>query len=155
MSRYFQPLPFSTAYDFEAAKPVTLNGVALLPGDPIDKVGLGDRRLRQLYEARIIRPVAPAELPASQSGLVNAPAQPQEPAQAAQEPQGDETPADGTEAAQEASTPDEAASEGDAPAASGNQIVHRGFGRYFIVDADGNDVSGPWSKAEAPLHLEG
>lgn len=144
MSRFYQPLPFSPAYDFMAAKPVTLNGHVLNPGDPVPKDGLNPRRLRQLYEARIITPVAPEQLTASQTGIVNAPAV------AAQEPAGEP---EGDDAADTQTDEAESNVEAAAPATGGTQIVHRGFGRYYLVDADGNDVSGPWSKADAAVQL--
>ena len=138
MSRFYQPLPFSTAYDFVAAKPVTLNGAVLNPGDPVDKEGLSPRRLRQLYEARIISPKAPDVIPAS---AVQPP--PQEPAQEPQEP------------AQEPDSPDAGSEPGAIPVAvqEGASIEHRGFGRYFAVNPDGTEV-GPMSKAEAQKLIE-
>lgn len=145
MSRFYQPLPFSTAYDFVAAKPVTLNGAVLNPGDPVDKDGLSPRRLRQLYEARIISPVAPAELPATPAPQEPAQEPAQEPVAAAQapaEPEGEATPDDGEQAPQEAAT-----------TAGGARVEHRGFGRYFVIAADGSET-GPMSKAEAQAALE-
>lgn len=144
MSRFYQPLPFSVAYDFVAAKPVTLNGQALNPGDPVDKVGLNPRRLRQLYEARIISPVAPPELtpallrPSPKQAPEPAPTAP-EPTQALDEDEPDPEP-----------QPDESvAAEALTGAPDGKRVEHRGFGRYFVLDADGNDLAGPLSKAAA------
>lgn len=142
MSRFIQPLPFSPHYDFAAARVVTINGVNHVPGDPVDKTGLDVRRLRQMYENRIITPIAPASL----AGLVTEPAP--APAQAAQEP------AIEPEATDTADEPAEAASEAVEPAAPGKTIEHRGFGRYFVLDADGTEIAGPLSKAAAKAALE-
>lgn len=157
MSRFYQPLPFSAAYAFVASKPVTLNGQVLVPGDPIDKAGLNPRRLRQLYEARIISPVAAPEQPQAEQPAAEAPAAAPEAAQAPEQHEVGLPPEESADDPHEPSEAELMAAEGEAPevSASGNRIEHRGFGRYYVVDAEGNDVSGPWSKAEAPKHLEG
>lgn len=140
MSRFIQPLPFSPHYDFVAARVVTINGQNLVPGDPVDTSDLSVRRLRQMYENRMITPVAPASL----AGIASA----QEPAQAAQEPDGE------PEATDTQDEPVEATDEAPLPAVGGKTVEHRGFGRYYVLDADGTEIAGPLSKAAANAMLE-
>lgn len=54
--------PFSPAFAYVASRPLTIDGVDYLPGDPIPEGVLQMRRLRQLYEQRKISPHAPAFL---------------------------------------------------------------------------------------------
>jgi len=54
--------PFSPAFAYVASRPLTIDGVDYLPGDPIPEGVLKMRRLRQLYEQRKISPHAPAFL---------------------------------------------------------------------------------------------
>lgn len=148
MSRFIQPLPFSPHYDFVAARVVTINGQNLVPGDPVNKADLGERRLRQMYESRIITPVAPTELPVApkKQGKKKAAEAQQEPVEADAEPEAIDTPEVSAEATSDAPAP--------AVAAAGNTIDHRGFGRYFVLDAAGNEIAGPLSKAAATALLE-
>lgn len=149
MSRFIQPLPFSPLYDFVAARVVTINGQNLNPGDPVDKEGLGERRLRQMYESRIITPVAPEVIPVptNKKGSKKKPvAELQEPApKADSQPEAIDTQTDAEEAASE---PVEAVV-AEPAATSGLRAEHRGFGRYFVLDAEGVEVAGPLTKVEA------
>jgi hypothetical protein len=131
MSRFAHPLPFSPDYEFQASKPVTLNGRAYTPGDRIEKDALGARRLRQLYEARIITPLAPAA-----AALLR----PQPASSDAQDLAPQEQPQEALEAV---------------VGAAGKQAVHKGFGRWFVVDADGNELAGPMTKDEALAQAAG
>lgn len=135
MSRFAHPLPFSPDYDFQAVKPVTLNGQAYTPGDRIEKGDLGARRLRQLYEARIISPLAPTD-----AALLKAAPAPQEAPRAPSEPEAEETPEEATSGPVES---------------SGKQALHKGFGRWYVVDADGNELAGPMTKDEALAQAAG
>lgn len=144
MSRFIQPLPFSPLYDFVAARVVTINGQNLIPGDPVDKEGLGERRLRQMYESRIITPVAPAVIPETNKKAPKKKLAAQ-PVAADSEPEATDTPAEDETTASEAPAPAVA----EPVAASGLHSEHRGFGRYFVLNADGVEVAGPLTKAEA------
>lgn len=139
MSRFAHPLPFSPSYDFQATKPVTLNGRAYVPGDRIEKDGLGARRLRQLYESRIISPIAP---PAA--ALLAAPERAEEVVVPVATVETAEAPQEASEAPQEGIV-----------SADGLQAVHRGFGRWYVVDAAGQDVAGPLTKEEALARAAG
>jgi len=54
--------PFSPAFAYVASRPLTIDGVDYLPGDPIPEGVLQMKRLRQLYEQRKISAHAPAFL---------------------------------------------------------------------------------------------
>ncbi len=130
MTRYHL-LPFSPLYDFQACKPVTINGTAYQPGDRMDSAArdaLGARRLRQMYEARIITPLPPDAVPAVlQAGEMV------ERAEIA--------PADGEMA------------EADAvPAGRATEIEHRGFGKWYATMNDGT-VQGPMTREAAEALL--
>lgn len=62
MSRHYHQLPFSPAAEFVVERPMTIYGQALDRGDRLPKEKLGERRLRQLYEQRMIAP-SPFEAP--------------------------------------------------------------------------------------------
>jgi len=151
MSRFIQPLPFSPLYDFVAARVVTINGQNLNPGDPVDKEGLGERRLRQMYESRIITPVAPEVIaePTPKKASKKKPAA--EPVEAALEPEATDTAPEDESATSEAPVP----AVGEPVSASGLYSEHRGFGRYFVLNADGVEVAGPLTKAEAKTMVGG
>jgi hypothetical protein len=61
---------FNRDFEFSCGKPMLVNGVKVLPGQPIDKSKFTTRRLRQLYEWRYIRRVEPILV---QGGYVPAP----------------------------------------------------------------------------------
>jgi hypothetical protein len=136
MARFSHPLPFSPLYDFMACKPVTINGAAYQPGDRMSteaRDGLGERRLRQMYESRLITPIPPEPVPA----LLQAAAEP------ASEPLPDYAWSDAGGGGGDGGF-DPMATEA-APAVT---AVHKGFGRWFIVRPDGTE-EGPMTKAEA------
>lgn len=148
MSRFIHPLPFSPLYEFQVCRVVTINGVEYKPGDRMDteaRDALGERRLRQLYERRTITPIAPAALPALvQAGPVDG-VEAQMDGEPGQGEQVDGATADGEQL-------DPVAEQGgDAPAehpASGLTAVHKGFGRWYVVAADGTE-DGPMTKEQA------
>jgi hypothetical protein len=129
MSRFNHPLPFSPLYDFQVLRVVTINGRQYKPGDRLDKANLAERRLRQMYENRVVSPIPPEVVPA----LLQAPRRAAEPV--ADEPAGQEIDPDNGEDVQSA-------------ADTGKTAVHRGFGRWYVVHADGTE-DGPMTKAEA------
>lgn len=128
MQNRYNRLPFSPSYEFRATRAFVMQGIEYTMGMPIDKAGIETRRLRQMYDSRMIDPIMD-EAPAAQA-----------PAKA---------PAKKAEKKAEKAEP--AKVEAPAPEAnkSAKRIDYRGFGRYFVVDAEGNDISGPHSKDEA------
>lgn len=126
MQSRYNRLPFSPSYEFRATRAFVMQGVEYLMGTPIDKAGIEVRRLRQMYDSRMIEPVLDAE-PAQ------APKAPAKKAVARPEK---------ADAAKVEQPPAEATT-------SALRIDYRGFGRYFVIDAEGKEVSGPHSKDEA------
>lgn len=53
MARFYRE-PFNRHRDFVLSRPLTIQGASLGIGDPVDKSKLTDRRLRQLYDTRMI-----------------------------------------------------------------------------------------------------
>ena len=167
MARRF-PLPFSPLYDFVATRSFTLNGVELKAGDPIDKSGLSNRRLEQLYTQRQIKPVPPDQVPADDAPVLDAPAAAENPAAGEGEappapdaqPPADTTTSEAPPAPAAADQPPAGPVEQSTPPAppAGNPVAltgtpvsmrHAGFGRYFLTDAEGKDVSGQLTKVQA------
>ena len=126
MSRHTPPLPFSPYYDFRVVKPMTIGGKALVMGDPFPTEGLPPRRLRQMFEARMISPLPPEVLPITPANGA---------AGAAQAGQG----AGGTE------PPPDTATRPTGPLTA----KHRGFGKWYVMDAADDEVSGPHTREEA------
>lgn len=118
MSKHYQ-MAFSPHYNFFCVKPFVMGGKTYERGDPVDTAGIETRRLRQMYEARMVDGVAPAVQPKGQPG----------PVMPASEPKA-------------ATASPQAQSEGLA-------VVHKGFGRYYVVDAAGKEIAGPVQKEEA------
>lgn len=58
-----QRAPFSPGAEFTCLRPFVMSGVSYSMGDTLDKAGIEHRRLRQMFEARMIE-VAPADAPA-------------------------------------------------------------------------------------------
>lgn len=121
-----QRLPFHPGYAYRATKPFVMAGVQYSPGMLVDKRGVEDRRLRQMYDAFMVEPCGdPPAVGATRP--VRAP----EAAPATQVP----------------------ATPVAAPQAPGKATVeHRGFGRWYVV-RDGDVMSGPHTKAEAEAAL--
>lgn len=101
--------PFSPDAQFVCLKPFVMGGVAYVAGSVVDTAEVELRRLRQMYEARIIDPAPRAQ----KAALLKPPVRQQE------------------------------------ALAPSRRIEHRGFGRWYVLDESGNEVSGPLSKEEA------
>jgi hypothetical protein len=123
MSRHSPPLPFSPYYDFRVVKPMTVAGQALKLGDPLPKDGLSPRRLRQLFEARMISPLPPEILPGN--GAADA--------------------GHGDNGAWGSNPPADTATPPSGPL----RAQHKGFGKWFVINAAGQEVSGPHTREEA------
>lgn len=154
MSRYADKLPFSPHYDFQARKVMTLNGRAYVPGETIDKEGLGDRRLRQLYDFRMITPTAPEQLPPVITTTASVPtgetfAETDSDNDDALQADGADFETDGSTIEGDQDGQDNAQDNADQDtAAELPRIEHRGFGRWFLMLADGTE-QGPLAKAAA------
>lgn len=128
--------------EFKAKRPFTLAGVNLNYDDPVDKSAIEPRRLKQMFEARMI--IADDRSPAERKAATT----PKAPAKPA-----------GAKKPEKGATPSPAA--GSAPAgtqASGEpkaKIENRGFGKGFdIVDQAGTVLkAGIKSKAAAETEL--
>jgi len=118
MSKHYQ-MPFTPHQDFVCVKPFVMGGRAYERGDEVDTKGIEGRRLRQMYEARMVDGKARTEAPLAEPAATVA----------AQEP--------------------EAATAPPQPASGGLSVVHKGFSRYFVMDAEGRQLHGPVTKAEA------
>ena len=128
MQDRYNRLPFSPSYEFRATRAFVMQGIEYTMGKPIDKAGIEVRRLRQMYDSRMIEAIMDAA-PA-------APAPAKAPAQKAEKPAQKAEPAKVEAPAPEANK-------------SALRLDYRGFGRYFVLDAEGNEISGPHSKDEA------
>lgn len=130
-------LSFSPGEQYVARRAFTLNGKNYAHGEPVDLSGLAERRCNQMLKARQI---LPARL------MPPMPAKPEVSKDAAKNP-----PRKGATAAPGASGGEaggSAPTSGAAPAGGAPRAVHKGFGRWFVVDASGKET-GPMSKAEA------
>jgi hypothetical protein len=125
-------IPFSMDRNFRARREFVLYGKKHQAGDPIARDGLTEQRLRQMFDNRMIEvseaAPAPAKVAASAPAVAPAPAP----------------------VAAVAVKPAQIPADAPKPAATGAlQAVHRGFGRWFVVDAADVDVAGPLKKEEA------
>jgi len=123
MSKHYQ-MPFSPNYRFVCVKPFVMSGRAYERGDEVDTSEIETRRLRQMYEARMVDGKAPAEQPLAKPAATIAAPEP------------------------------EAATASPQPASGGFSVVHKGFSRYYVLDEAGNQIHGPVSKAEAEALAE-
>jgi hypothetical protein len=132
MDRFYRPA-FSPDATFRCVKPFVMNGVAYGLGSEVDTTNIEVRRLRQMYDSRIVE-IAP-------------------PASAAGKPAATRAPKKETVAMGKAEAPTKVEAPKDQPPAEsagiGLRAEHRGFGRYVLVDASGAEVEGPMTKAEA------
>lgn len=133
MLRNGKRAPFhGVASEMVAAKPVTILGRNYLPGELVDIANLPPRLVKNLYEMRRLDYSATsAKGRPMVAGDILPDAPPPEP-----EP--------------EASATDEKL---ELPV--NLSMVHRGFGKFYLVDDAGNDIAGPMSKAEASERLAG
>ena len=153
MSRFIHPLPFSPLYEFQVCRSLTINGIDYVPGDRMAteaRDALGERRLRQMYERRQITPIAPEVLPALVQAdpvvgvVVEMDGEIDE--GAGGEPI-EKHAADGvTLPPADLSLPPIEAN------ADGLHAVHKGFGRWYVVAADGTE-QGPMTKEQAEAQV--
>lgn len=128
MQPRYNRLPFSPSYQFRATRAFVMQGIEYTMGTPIDKAGIEVRRLRQMYDSRMIEAILD-EAPAAPAPT-KAPAKKAEPkAVKAETPKVEINPTEATNSAL--------------------RVDYRGFGRYFVIDAEGKEISGPHSKDEA------
>lgn len=119
-----QRRPFSLDSSFKAGRPFVMNGVTYNFDDPVIVRGIEPRRLRQMYDARMI------EVTDDTEGAKPAVAVKVKPAAA---PPREETPI--------------------ADEARGPMLRHKGFGRFEVVDAAGKVLAGPLPKEQAEREL--
>ena len=151
MSRFIHPLPFSPLYEFQVCRSLTINGIDYVPGDRMAteaRDALGERRLRQMYERRQITPIAPEVLPA----LVQADPVVGVVVEMDGEPGHGEQVSGDTVGGEVLPPAGDAPQEPDAPASSGLTAVHKGFGRWYVVAADGTE-QGPMTKEQAEAQV--
>lgn len=115
----FNREPFNPESDFACVKPFVMAGVSYQPGQIVETGTVEPRRLRQMYEARMIDAVAREKTAA----LLKRQPVAQAPAPAT-------------------------------PPAAGRRAEHRGFGRWFVVEADGTE-HGPFTKVVAEARAAG
>lgn len=132
MDRFYRPA-FTPDASFRCVKPFVMSGRAYRLGDDVATSDIETRRLRQMYDSRMIEIATSADT----AGKAKASAPKKEPvAKAAKK----ETSPTIVEAPQE-TTP-------ALVVGTGPRAEHRGFGRYVVVAADGSE-SGQMTKAEA------
>jgi hypothetical protein len=117
---------FAPDNKFSCVKPFVMNGVAYGLGDLVDTKNIEVRRLRQMYDTRMIDVASADAKPAPQ------PPKQAQPKKAAPAKAKEKPPVD---------------------AGKGLRAEHRGFGRYFVLDADGKEVAGPITKDEADARV--
>lgn len=128
MQSRYNRLPFSPAYQFRATRAFVMQGVEYTMGMPMDKAGIETRRLRQMYDSRMIEPILDEE-PVAQAPMKASAKKAEPKAVKAETPKVESNPAEATNSAL--------------------RVDYRGFGRYFVIDAEGKEISGPHSKDEA------
>ena len=118
------PRVFNPESKFKALRPFTMNGREYGYDEPVDVAGIEVRRVRQMFDARLIDTDTGAPSP---------------PQRAAQRP----APQAKAEASPE---------EHSLPATA--SVRHKGFGRYEVVDAAGNVLATAASKEQAEEELK-
>ena len=126
--------PFSLESAFKANRPFLLNGVRLTYEDPVDKTGIEPRRLRQMWEHRLIEVSAasPAPKPPEKPPAKRVAAKAERPAPSPQKP----------------------AEEPPAPTGGTAHVVYAQFGKWDVVDASGAVLLKGVSKDEAQSRLQ-
>ena len=125
-----QRQPYVAGGRFMAGRQFMMSGVNYNFGDPVDVSGIEPRRVRQMFDCRML------ELDTRSS----------EPAAKAPEPR--EKPA------KPKATPEPKAEVNKAPDTPGEpHIKHRGFGNFVVVDRAGEVVAGPMPKDQAEVEL--
>ncbi len=111
--------PFSPQSQFRCVKPFVMSGKEYRHGDVVATRGIEVRRLRQMFDMRMIDAAMPETEPMSRPiATAAAPPPPQ--------PQATE-----------------------ARTGTKLRVDHQGFGRYVVLDESGAVVDGPMSKADA------
>lgn len=109
------PRSYTPSSKFKAAKPFTMDGVNYTFDDPVDVTGIEPRRVRLMFDARLI--------------------------EVDERDEGKRKPAPKPAPAQSAPT-------------GSHKIKSGGFGRWYVADAEGENVAGPFkAKAEAEAAL--
>jgi hypothetical protein len=116
--------PFNYSDDFVVNKPFKLGGAKLVKGEPVPKVRLSPRRMRQLYDQRYVAPV-PSEAPEAEQFATATETGTEEQGGTPQATTIAEPPATATETPSEAVAP-------RLPVV----IVHKGGGWYNVVRGD-------------------
>lgn len=128
MDSRFNRQPFSVHAAFVVTKPFVMDGEQYVRGDAVPTDGIEPRRLRQMWDNRMIdaAPAMPQAAPAGAAKRVQ-------------------------ERSNESSVPVASTQPETAPEAAqgGFKVEHRGFGRYWVLDAAGGEVAGPMSREEA------
>lgn len=126
MDRYNRQ-PFSANGAYRCIKPFVMSGVMFQLGDKVPTNGIEVRRLRQMYDTRMI------DLDQEAADRTPVRKEKAEPAKRAKEPTVQEPVA--------------------APASGDLKAEHRGFGRWYVTNAAGDEIAGPMTKAEAERHI--
>jgi hypothetical protein len=130
---------------YKARRPFTMDGRDYNYEEPVDMSGVDPRRLRLMWEAKLIDH-APAPTVA-----VVAPVAPQKPVKAsvaAKKSEAKETP---VEVAPAPVAPPQAAPDTDQPL----RMISKGFGRWDVVDAAGTVIQTGMTKADAERRVNG
>ena len=142
MSVFARPA-FDPSATYKAQRPFTLSGVSLTYEDPVDLAGIEERRVRQMYDARLI--TMDTRTAEERAALAAAPAS----------PAGKPKP---TKAATAAKNKKPAQATKPAPAAkptTGKPVrVNEGFGKFGVKDAAGELVLTGAPKADADAKLK-
>lgn len=145
--------PYQDGWPLQAAKPIRLNGVDYQPGERLSEATLSEidsRRLRLLWEAKMVdvAPDSANKASANPKGAAQKPDKPQQPAPA-MTPLRD----GGMQAGEAAGVAGDGVQVGGEPLAGVRAgpfaAVHKGFGKFYVLNADGQTVSGPFKKVEA------
>lgn len=112
----FHREPFAPDAQYACAKPFVMAGVAYERGQVVATGTIETRRLRQMYESRMVEMIAKEK-----TAALLKPAAPAQPA---------------------------------APQTNERRTEHRGFGRWFVIEADGTE-HGPFTKDVAEARVAG
>lgn len=129
-----------------ALRPFTMNGRDYNYDEPVDMTGIEPRRVRLMWENRMIDHAPPPEAPAQKPAKASLAAK----KAPAKEPASEPAPA-----AVEAPVAAVEAPAAPAAPASGLRMVSKGFGRWDVVDSTGNVVEAGINKADAERRVTG
>jgi hypothetical protein len=128
---------------YKALRPFTMNGRDYNYDEPVDMTGIEPRRVRLMWENRMIEHAPPPE---------SAPQKPAKAPLAAKKAPAKEPTPEPAPAPMEAPV---APVEAPAAPAAGLRMVSKGFGRWDIVDATGTVVESGITKADAERRVTG